>query len=89
MVGQLPYDLVLMDCQMPEIDGFQASRQIRSLGGVFRRLSIIVLTAATNEDRDKCLAAGMNEYLSKPVGVEALCAALERWLPAAHPLTQS
>jgi PAS domain S-box-containing protein len=83
MVGQLPYDLVLMDCQMPEMDGFQASRQIRSLGGSYKRLAIIALTAAaTNEDRDKCLAAGMNDYLSKPVSVEALSAALDRWLPA-------
>ncbi len=80
MAGQLPYDLIFMDCQMPEMDGFQATRQIRSLGGALKRVGIVALTAAaTPEDRDKCLASGMNHYLSKPVSVESLAASIERW----------
>jgi PAS domain S-box-containing protein len=80
MVSQLPYHIVLMDCQMPEMDGFQAARQIRSLGAFGRKVSIVALTAAaTNEDRDQCLAAGMNDYLTKPVTLAGLAEALERW----------
>ncbi len=80
MVGQLPYDLVLMDCQMPEMDGYQASRQIRMLGGAARRVSIVALTAAaTPEDRARCLESGMNDYLSKPVTIAALSAVLTKW----------
>lgn len=80
MVGQLPYDLVLMDCQMPEMDGFQASRQIRSLGAAAKKVSIVALTAAaTQEDREQCLSAGMNDYLTKPVSLADLAKALETW----------
>ncbi len=80
MAGQLPYDVILMDCQMPEMDGYTASRQIRSLGGALKRIPIIALTAAaTPQDRERCLEAGMNDYLTKPVSVEALAAALQRW----------
>jgi PAS domain S-box-containing protein len=80
MAGQLPYDLIFMDCQMPEMDGFQASRQIRSLGGALKKVGIVALTAAaTPQDRESCLAAGMNDYLTKPVSVEALAQAIERW----------
>jgi len=89
MAGQLPYDLIFMDCQMPEMDGFQATRQIRSLGGALKRVGIVALTAAaTPEDRDKCLASGMNHYLSKPVSVESLAASIERWanLPKPEPV---
>lgn len=80
MVSQLPYDLVLMDCQMPEMDGFQASRQIRSLGAAARKVNIVALTAAaTPEDREQCMSAGMNDYLTKPVSLAALAQALESW----------
>jgi CheY-like chemotaxis protein len=80
MVSQLPYDLVLMDCQMPEMDGFQASRQIRSLGAAARKVNIVALTAAaTPEDRELCMSAGMNDYLTKPVSLAALAQALESW----------
>ncbi len=86
MTGQLPYDIVFMDCQMPEMDGFQAARQIRSLGGALKRVPIVALTAAaTSEDRERCLQSGMNDYLTKPVGVDSLALALERW---AAPLRQ-
>ncbi len=80
MVSQLPYDLVLMDCQMPEMDGFQASRQIRSLGAAAKKVNIVALTAAaTPEDREQCLSAGMNDYLTKPVSLAALAKALDTW----------
>lgn len=85
MVSQLPYDLVLMDCQMPEMDGFDATRQIRLFGGAYLDLPIIALTAsATNEDREKCFQAGMNDYLSKPVNIEALANSLKQWIPVKH-----
>jgi CheY-like chemotaxis protein len=83
MAGQLPYDLIFMDCQMPEMDGFQACRQIRMLGGALRKVGIVALTAAaTPEDRRKCLDSGMNEYLTKPVTLEMLHDTLERWCGA-------
>jgi PAS domain S-box-containing protein len=87
MAGHLPYDLIFMDCEMPEMDGFQAARQIRSLGGALKRVGIVALTAAaTPEDREKCLAAGMNDYLSKPVSMEALASVIERWAQPAKAL---
>ncbi len=81
----LPYDLVLMDVQMPELDGIEATRQIRlSPATVLNpRIPIIALTAcAMQGDRDRFLAAGMNDHVAKPVSPQALVAALERWLPA-------
>ncbi len=80
MVSQLPYHLVLMDCQMPEMDGFQATRQIRSLGAIGRRVNIVALTAAaTSQDRELCLEAGMNDYLTKPITLAGLADSLRRW----------
>ena len=80
------HTLVLMDCQMPELDGFQATAMIRaSEGGGRRRLPIIALTAnAMQGDRDECLAAGMDDYLSKPVNPERLQAVIQRWLRNPH-----
>ena len=79
-----PYDLVLMDVQMPVMDGLTAARHIRSrLGG---RLPIVAMTAsAFAEDRQSCLEAGMNDHVSKPVDPRALYATLLRWLPARTP----
>jgi CheY-like chemotaxis protein len=70
------YEAILMDIQMPEMDGLAASRAIRELGST---IPIIALTAdAMPDDRARCLAAGMNDYLQKPVRPDALEAALER-----------
>ncbi|MFO1385240.1 MAG: response regulator [Chitinivorax sp.] len=89
-VQLLPFHLVLMDCQMPEMDGYQATRRIRELEQAQadgKHLPIIALTAnAMAGDAEKCLACGMDEYLSKPINPEALAAALSRWLIAGDDL---
>jgi CheY-like chemotaxis protein/HPt (histidine-containing phosphotransfer) domain-containing protein len=79
-----PPDLVLMDCQMPVMDGYEATRRIRQWeqDGDRPRLPIVALTAnASQGDRDQCVVAGMNDYLHKPIAPRALAAALARWLP--------
>jgi two-component system sensor histidine kinase/response regulator len=75
------YDLILMDVQMPELDGIEASRQIRAMSGL-SRIPIIAMTAnAFAEDRAACLAAGMNDHVAKPVHAATLYDTLARWLP--------
>jgi signal transduction histidine kinase/ActR/RegA family two-component response regulator len=75
------YAAILMDGQMPETDGFEATRMIRALDGA-RHTPIIALTAsAMRGDRERCLAAGMDDYVPKPVGPEQLEAVLRRWVP--------
>jgi signal transduction histidine kinase/DNA-binding response OmpR family regulator len=78
-VERQPYDLVFMDVQMPEMDGFEASREITRRWPAERRPRIVAMTAnALQGDRELCLAAGMDDYMSKPIHVEELVAALER-----------
>ena len=78
-----PVDLVLMDCEMPEMDGFATTREIRRREGGRLHTPIIAMTAnAMDSDRQRCLDAGMDDYLSKPVRAPLLRAALERWRPA-------
>jgi CheY-like chemotaxis protein len=85
-----PYSLILMDCQMPEMDGFEAARKIRELesgGAKGRRTPIIALTAnATTHDQKKCLEAGMDAYCSKPINIEQLLVSVNKWLYADHGL---
>ncbi len=76
------YDVILMDCQMPVMDGFEATTGIRAMEGQDRRTPVIALTAnALEGDRERCLAAGMDDYLAKPISRETLRAVLQRWLP--------
>ena len=82
---QLPYDLVFMDCQMPVMDGYQATGGIRDSQSKVRNRAIPVIAMTANAmqgDRDRCIEAGMDDYIAKPVDPTKLCQALERWLPA-------
>jgi len=83
-LAQKPYDLVLMDCQMPELDGYETTRRLRD-SGMYPGLSVIAMTANAMEgDREKCLAVGMDDYLSKPTRLEDLRSVLGRIRVAAR-----
>ncbi len=83
--GAEAFDIVLMDCQMPVMDGFAATRALRAKEQD-RRLPVIALTAnALSSDRDRCLDAGMDDFLAKPIELAALAAALARWTTASQP----
>ncbi len=76
------YDLVLMDCQMPEMSGFEATESVRNIDGEKSKTTIIALTANAMEgDREKCIDSGMDDYLAKPFKPDSLKEILEKWLP--------
>jgi CheY-like chemotaxis protein len=80
MLGHITYDLILMDCQMPVLDGYSATQEIRSMEGDMRRTVIVALTAnALREDRVRCINAGMDDYLSKPILKDKLATKLNYW----------
>jgi CheY-like chemotaxis protein len=80
-VGRGGFDLILMDMQMPVLDGLSATREIRGQGSYGRQVPIIAMTAnAMKEDERRCLDAGMDDYLSKPINPHSLIALVERWL---------
>lgn len=81
LVARNSYDLVLMDCLMPEMDGLEATRVIRSRSDYGATVPIIAMTAnAFAEDRQACLAAGMSDYIAKPVRESELAAKVKHWL---------
>ena len=80
LAASKPYDLILMDCQMPVTDGYEATALIRKGGGQSANAPIVALTAnAMAGDREKCLDAGMDDYMAKPIRPEDLKAMVERW----------
>lgn len=88
-LSQRPYDIILMDCNMPELDGFGATAEIRALEGDLRHTVIIAMTAnALDGDRDLVLKSGMDDYITKPVSQKGLAALLEKWVLQITPSLQ-
>jgi CheY-like chemotaxis protein len=86
MFELLPYDLIFMDCQMPEMDGYEATRTIRRQEEPGRHVAIIAMTAdAMAGCREQCIEAGMDDFIVKPVAMEGLFEVLQRWTPAKEP----
>ncbi len=85
MFGLLPYDLIFMDCQMPVMDGYEATREIRHREGPNQHVAIVAMTAEVLAGcREQCLAAGMDDHIPKPVKMEFLFETLRKWLPEKH-----
>ena len=81
---RMEYDVILMDCQMPDMDGYEATAEIRRLESRERRIPIIALSAnAMAGDREKCLDAGMDDFLTKPIQPKLLAETLQKWAAAA------
>ncbi len=81
LLATIPYRLVLMDCRMPILDGYQATRKLRTMKSVNRSIPVIALTASSGpSERERCLEAGMNDLLLKPTRIEDLSSALARWI---------
>jgi CheY-like chemotaxis protein len=81
MIGMLEYDLLFMDCQMPEMDGYEATVEIRQREGMNKRLAVVAMTAeALAGCRERCLAAGMDDFITKPVRLPDLIGALRKWV---------
>jgi CheY-like chemotaxis protein len=88
MFRKQDFDLILMDCQMPVLDGLEAARAIRALESGAARVPIIAVTAnALVGQREKCLDAGMDDYLAKPITKEALETTIQKWLSHDRVLT--
>jgi signal transduction histidine kinase/AmiR/NasT family two-component response regulator len=82
MAGAERYDVIFMDCQMPAMDGYEATVLIRAKGGSLARIPIVALTAhAMEDDRQRCLDAGMDDYIAKPIAPQIVRQVLERWVP--------
>lgn len=80
------YDLILMDIQMPELDGFETTKMIRKSGKTYGRIPIIAMTAnAMKGDDDKCIDVGMNDYISKPIDADTFKQKVDLWIGRAHP----
>ncbi|HET8871966.1 MAG TPA: response regulator, partial [Aquabacterium sp.] len=83
LLGSRVFDAILMDIQMPGLDGYETTRRLRAKGGGLTQVPVIAMTAhATEEDRQRCLAAGMNDYISKPVMPQELFTLLQKWIGA-------
>jgi len=86
MCALRPYDLIFMDCQMPEMDGYAATAEIRKRLGPDRWVAIIAMTAEAMEGaRERCIGAGMDDYITKPVRLDEMIEALQKWVPVAVP----
>jgi two-component system sensor histidine kinase/response regulator len=83
MFALLPYDLILLDCQMPEMDGYAAAREIRLRESPSQHVPIVAMTAEVMAGcREQCLAAGMDDHIPKPVTMQYLFEVLRKWVPA-------